>query len=611
MGKDRVSDGYVRMMQSTINRLFTVSPLSLPGAGRRAPNGVCLFWLTLALLAVPSTVAGSRVADSLHDAGWDLILDGAAHRPSQAFAFYAFRSLAVPHPEVYLLADSIFSDIVEDMPGTRLAFRGSDPRNLDLFRRISRGEQAGPAFHWRQWTTIPDSIHDPGGRDLIWRDLRLPPASVLLRADSPRLNTFEAAAMRYTAFRRTGEPADSLFVVIDAAGRGFLYRNSVLLSARTGTPVSESPSTINPAVVFNERHVFYPLMGRDDRPASPTLNRAVLHLGPPQEPEMGPRDHQRMAKLQAVAQLADPTAFRFAILAALGATDFTRARVSGALHDCFDDFGFQGHDLAFSVGMLRECLYWANHLSRPAAALAAIAVGGGKFAETAPRVQAAYLDLAGRRRNPDAPNDSTRSAWGYLWSYELLDIVFDDVIRTRAGGGSAQALAMSAILDLAGIANTRLELDMGVRGVKPEQHWVLTQDGRWQFNMGEWLRVPEPNAAAPRVAIALVSVGKQGNWVDFLRSNEFCDWEDLLVAHELTRIASVMPQARVSVLYRDDDAAHDHGAQADRHPTHARSGKLLPLAEVTRQLVADEVYWRQLPWPPIGTTRAVETGQGY
>jgi hypothetical protein len=98
-----------------------------------------------------------------------------------------------------------------------------------------------------------------------------------------------------------------------------------------------------------------------------------------------------------------------------------------------------------------------------------------------------------------------------------------------------------------------------------------------------------------RFALVLASLGGHDHWVDFARSDEFCDWDPLAVAEELARLESAMPAALISIsqpLHNDPDSTASHG--------HEQTNAVVPLGEYARRLAADEIHWEPIPWPAIG-----------
>src|SRR3990170_3152978 len=106
--------------------------------------------LAVLLICLPQAVAYGRKqpalpnADSIHWAAWDSVLSIVDDVPAARYSFYAYRTLAVPCPEIYLKSDALFSDMMRSTPGSQAAFYDRDPRNLELYRRLQRGEQKGP-----------------------------------------------------------------------------------------------------------------------------------------------------------------------------------------------------------------------------------------------------------------------------------------------------------------------------------------------------------------------------------------------------------------------------------------------------------------------------------
>ena len=102
----------LRFDQRTITRVF-----------------VC-FGAILTILALPTPSLGAD-AKSLRVRAWDQCLDSANSVPAVRYSLYAYRSLAVQHPEIYLEADQLISEVLEDLPGSRLAYRSRDVRDVE------------------------------------------------------------------------------------------------------------------------------------------------------------------------------------------------------------------------------------------------------------------------------------------------------------------------------------------------------------------------------------------------------------------------------------------------------------------------------------------------
>lgn len=526
--------------------------------------------------------AGARSADDMHWDAWDAALADAPDDPAVRFAFYAYRTLAVAHPEIYLQADQLFSEIVENLPGGWASYVRPDLRDFDFFRRIDRGEIEGRPFSWRDWRVIPDSILDAEGEAKVhWLDRRCPSAAILLHAASPRLSTLEAAVLRYTQTRRLGRSEEGLFVVVDGAGRGFLIEDTLV---RLGGFHSwdDGLSGIAPVLVFNERSVYYPLFGRDDRDGSPSLRRLLAELGPPATLDLSTTDLRRISRLRSSSALADTESYHLAVRVASGFHGKGN-RVVNEKWSAFrgDAPALEEHCVTLALAKVYSR---SNRLSLVSAAVAAQALEG-ELAERLERLETDYLALCGRRVAPRDSSDMRREAWGILWSYGLLALGIDDLARTRAGEGHSQAWAMAAILDLVGISYAAISVS-GKRANAPDQEWLLADEGRYQYTLGTWNKVRAPGRDVRHHAIIIDGYSFSGRRVHFSSRGCCADVRGLTIAGDLTRLAALFP-----------------------HRTLRFSGDSGPvsLARLSHDLVNDSLEIDQLLWPVATGGRSVET----
>ena len=557
--------------------------------------------LLLSVLIILAGLAGPDEAnaadpDSLHWASWDTTLAAAESEPAVRYAFYAYRTLLVPHPEVYLQADSLFAEIVESMPGSRAAYRSLDVRDVPVFHRMQEDEnpsghgQSGhvhhdddegekpkrPSFMWRLWAPSLDSVVDvPITQDNSWLDRRLPPAAILLRTQSKILSSAEVASLRYTKSRRNRTPADQLFVVIDTGGRGYLSRDGQIQNILGATISAADCQTISPLLVFNERVVYYPLFNRDDRSISDDLSQTVAALGPSVPLEMTATERQRVERLATVASLPTDDAKSFAVIAALGAMGVRNSHIEKAWRNWTREDGLM--PVGYERGLVWSAMYWANRLSKRTARLVA-SVLDLPSDSIIHDLSAQYLDLAGRLIKSNGPPDGPREAFGYLWGAELFDYSIDDIVRTRAGRGSSQGLAMGAILDLVGIPNVRLEI-LGLGIQRPDQLWVMLADGRWQYNLGRWTYLPPDLAAASREAFRMGSYGIGSDWTNLWYLRTYSPRDGLQIASDFSEIKRITPgMALYLPIYQ---------------------GATIHLVEFQLRVAGDDVTWKPLPWPKV------------
>jgi hypothetical protein len=536
-------------------------------------TALLLVLITIICVSQSVPTASAHDADSLHWAAWDHVLAATADYEAARYAAYAYRTLAVPHPEIYLQGDAIFAQIIETMPGSRAAARGADARDVELFRSLLSGEHEGPSFTWRSWAPLPDSVYDRQEDGSSFLDRRVSPMAVILTAISPHLSTAEAALMRYTQLRRTGHPGASLFVVVDTAGAAYLAQDGTVLSAPTGRAWEGDASGIVPALVFNEKSVYYPLFGRDDRDQDQNLAQLVGTLAAAGSPQLTADDQTRIDRLRTVAALDTKQQHALAKLAAFGAAGTENPVVRAAWERAI---GTEAVAQTGCVkGMIRLIIYWADYLSPKTAELAAL-TPGLEFESDAGVWQDAYLEWCGRRVKPRDSTDSTVEAGGYLWAYELIDVTFDDIIRTRSGPPSSQALVMAAALDLLGVPNTRLDFDSG-ESARPDQHWILTEQGRWQFNLGVWTKVNMEIELRDRIPLFIGSYGITGRWTNVRPPFYLTNSDAATIQEDLPRIVSMMPYARLSL--------------------RPQFKSIMSLQQLMLELSDNGVSWSSLPWP--------------
>ena len=522
----------LRFDQRTITRVF-----------------VC-FGAILTILAPPTPSLGAD-AKSLRARAWDQCLDSANSVPAVRYSLYAYRSLAVQHPEIYLEADQLISEVLEDLPGSRLAYRSRDVRDVELYLRLARREMKGGAFGLGMMTITPDSIFDlaPVRFAFGWLDLRAPSAAVLLKSVSPRLSTLECALLRYAQLTRTGWFSDDLFVVVDEKGTGYLAADTVLWQAGLSDRPVAKWKDVSPVLVFNRRAVFSSLVGRDDRDDDSLLSRLMDKLGRAASPSFGSEDTKRFARIKDASSLPNGNARQLAVLAASGLVDRKQPRV----HDKWSEYaGTDSVGVACATSQLDEVFFWANRLSLRTAELADL-MTKSEFSKSMTAVQEKYLSWAGRRVSPHDSTDLRVEAWGCLWSYDLFETLIDDNIRTQAGSSSSHASAMSAVLDLAAVDHFQLSVRLGDKQI-PDQEWLFAGNGRYQFNLGIWTTVPDSIPPGVRPTTLLISgFALRGNSVR-LRGGSICAGMDALTLGEhLARISRLMPLANFMLLAPNDE----------------------------------------------------------
>ena len=524
-----------------------------------------------ASLATPLHAAPS--AEALRWTAWDQCLDSARTVPAALYAFYAYRTLAVPHPEVYLGADQLFSDVIGDLPGGALAYKNKDTHDLRLFADVARHAQKGPGFGWGNWAIIPDSIHDdPADRNAAWFDRRLPSVGVLLKAASPRLSTAECAMMRYAQLRRAVGSPKQLFVVLDVNGVGYLVANSALWRAGLPDRSVDNWASVTPALVFNEQSVYYPLFDRDDRPNDSTLRSVVECFGTAKAPRLKKAERDHLESLRSQLALPDSSAHRLAVLLASGLADDTQPRLRRAWQEYAGTVGRPGSPCATVA--TRETVQRANLLSPFTASQARLFL-------TSPTdramddAESAYRMRIGDTTRATPAGGNPTALWGVLWSLGLFEMVVDDNFRTRAGSAFSQTSPMAAALELAGIDSYQLSV-IGSGASVPIQEWLVTSDAQYRYSLGHWTMIPQNNLARATVIVTGILCDGRAAIVD---SSGLCSsMSELDISQAFLRFGQrLAPTTDMYVI-----------------PPH---GNLVPIGRFTADLAADAYRSESPAWP--------------
>ena len=357
--------------------------------------------------------------------------------------------------------------------------------------------------------------------------------------------------MRYTQMRRLGYAFDRMFVVVDTSGHGYLVDDTLMYLGGVGTPRAGVWPRLDPLLVFNEHSVYHPLLARDDRVNDTVLARIVERLGGGASPATRSKDNARLARLAQAAALPDLRSRQLAVLIASGLVDLGQPPVRAAWAE------YVGRDdslaLVCAAAMTQDAMFWADRLSARATTLARTlqvdSLGAGLE-----ELEKEYLSACGRRVSPHDSTDKRLEAWGNLWSYDLLLIGLDDIVRTRAGSGTSQGFAMSAILNLVGVQHFGL-FAKGQRGQIPDQMWLLAQRGRHQFNFGSWRTIPvDLGASLRRYPLLICGYSRPGYTVAYL-GESFCGATDLLsLAADLTSITQEIPAVSLELWQGGDRA---------------------------------------------------------
>ncbi len=423
----------------------------------------------------PRVRTSEKLAREIHLAAWEDALERAAGDALFRVGLYATRSLAVRHPELYLQADRLFYETASATPGFGELLEydpptwDMDPDELDMEEK----RLTGLSERWRTQGTpidfaaldltrhrvvaradlLPDGV--PGYRLIDERVGLLP---VTLKRSGGLLTPVEMAFLRY--FTRGALESD--YVVIFADGSAGLWTAGGFIGGATGE-LSSPPAGRSVLLVMNEKHVWYPLMGRDDRNKDPGLAGAVAGLA--------------AAGGQATADLADAAA---AVAATLSEEE---QRLVQGLRDLTV---LPRHELPFALMAASKTRYRALEYEAYRNALAGIPyVGPADFPGSYTVRDDKVLHIVGHTfqvqsnwlsplaawiaaQDFESELDRVRAVTGLyydlarqgpsttariVWRSEFLWYDIEDSVLSRAGTCAIQSGNVSAILDLAGIEN--------------------------------------------------------------------------------------------------------------------------------------------------------------
>lgn len=261
---------------------------------KKALLGIVLLTLSLCDL---STIYGATPAEEMHQNGWRALVTQSRQDKYAMYAMYISRTLAVSHPEIYLKADGLWETIIKGYPGWQTLY---DLRDRDFsdeafnaaFYVINDAFRAGPAqaispagaFSWSafQWekhrakAVAGDAIYPEQAPFLPLLDMRLPNLWNSMNGVEWKTPRLSLAEFLYFEKKARGE---DVYMLITDHGYGYVASmtsgESVLYDPLTGSTIKSSELDGQVFLVMNDTSVWYPLMDRDDRDKSQSLNAIV------------------------------------------------------------------------------------------------------------------------------------------------------------------------------------------------------------------------------------------------------------------------------------------------------------------------------------------------
>jgi len=217
-----------------------------------------------------SDAQGKQAAMMLHEKAWLDVATKAKDDPAYKYALYQSRTLAVKHPELYLQADALFNQILLSQDNmdryysNRTQFGLQQESEYEAIHKMTGGK-----FRWSEFSI--DNHNVVGYKDIYHTEAFLPFVDIRLHLMAVALKgtDWQATPLSMAEFLyfQHGAKRNS-FLLVTEQGTAYVY-----IPARLGTRErllkysGEETKQIDEKVVliFNQKHVWYPLMDRDDR----------------------------------------------------------------------------------------------------------------------------------------------------------------------------------------------------------------------------------------------------------------------------------------------------------------------------------------------------------
>lgn len=420
-----------------------------------------------ALTAVPSTEIHNTIQDAfrIHADSWERVVNNAATHQYDRYGLYVSRTIVVRHPEIYLQADRLFITAATTNKGFRKAYHIKDVHDSYFFGPEKGGAPlTGPPFsitdiNFFKYTVI--NFHEyypqeyPG---FSFLDRRILPIASTLKPAENQITQLELGIQHYFS---TDDP-HSYLIYCDNENT-YLFTEGSLLWMNS----QELTDTIqgNPILIFNEHHVWYPLMGRDDTAQDQTLQDLVqAYTTEITMPSLEAREESLLKGLKKVTALLSDYEKDMALLYSLrpcwGFDTYVRS-------DSYRSLKWHNPDLNDSTLEITSRLFMkhANYLSPVTSYLAAVmkSYTGKDMLE---QLETEYVK--------HAATPPSSFAHGHTWFCDLVEQTVDECYTTRAGHCIVQACNIAAVLDIVGI----------------EYYWLEGFSNKITF-IHDWLYLPQ------------------------------------------------------------------------------------------------------------------------
>lgn len=436
-------------------------------------------------------------AEAFHREAWECIAAAAGEDRQAVYGIYASRTLAVVHPEVYLRGDAWFAEGARQLNGFRecydeptalgwchMEYGGEFFRKPEGYRGIANGRPLRlDDISLAEYRVVGADHIAPDPR-FPFIDQRLGPLPVILKTEGKVVTSLELAEIAYFRSKENDADGDALFLIWCENGDGYLMKDGRLWDPQNGRSVESLSSSA--ILVFNERAVWYPMMGRDDRPQDPPLADAVASLGDGTGAvSLDEAEKALVEHLRRVTGLDGDSQRRMAAIAGVRAGGWQFHPYFDAWKDLAPESDFE-IDISRRLCIVREFDVWANRIAPATAYLAGIA-GVGTTEEKMRRLSREYLIRTGVVREAEARGWKPAwrlESWGHLWPCGLMEHTIDDAFRSRTGHCVSQSHMVAAVLEALDVPHIVVNFDRGGVTSEVNHHFVLSRDGTFLFDDG-------------------------------------------------------------------------------------------------------------------------------
>jgi hypothetical protein len=402
-------------------------------------------------------------ADALHASLWLNTTKRALSDRLYAYAIYASRTIAVNHPEVYLIGDSIFIGLIESKGGYDKAYQTKDVTD-DYFLSSTA---VGPAFtldnvDFTSYRVVSPTQLYPSGYPLLgFLDRRMQTVACTLKTTNGELTQLELAEQYYFKLNETLTDGSRVFIIYCANDESYIY-NSGQLTSMNGL---KSVSSVNgdPTLIFDWRGVWYPLMGRDDTAKDQTLKNVVDRFSTNKtQPELSEAEKQVLDYLRDATKLTSDAEFTLAELCAVHTEATSGARV---YNEYMPYWNRAQIPLISGYGLFRAVYRVANYLS-PITAYLATTSNNLSGVTRLTKISEEYT-----KNTATFFYATANTSWGHSWPCMLCGNTVDETYRSRGSHCVWQADNLAAVLDVMGIESYFMELGISVNGEIVGSEW--------------------------------------------------------------------------------------------------------------------------------------------